>query len=89
LAETLGIPAEVRPVKVAEIKEAHANGSLKEIFGAGTAAVISPISAFSHGEVTYDLPQMEDSFASMFKSKLMDIQYNRSEDPFGWRYRVV
>ncbi|MBT8261876.1 MAG: branched-chain amino acid aminotransferase [Bacteroidia bacterium] len=89
LAETMGIKAEVRPVKVAEIKEAHANGSLKEIFGAGTAAVISPISAFSHGEVTYDLPKQEDSYAAMFKSRLMDIQYNRSEDPFGWRYRVV
>ncbi len=89
LAETLGIPAEVRPVKVAEIKDAHTNGSLKEIFGAGTAAVISPISAFSHKEVTYDLPILDDSFASMFKSRLMDIQYNRAEDPFGWRYRVL
>lgn len=89
LAETLGIPAEVRPVKVSEIKEAHTNGSLKEIFGAGTAAVISPISAFSHRDVKYDLPQLENSYASMFKSRLMDIQYNRSEDPFGWRYQVI
>jgi branched-chain amino acid aminotransferase len=89
LAESMNIEANVRPVKVSEIKEAHANGSLKEIFGAGTAAVISPISAFSHGEVTYDLPVLEDSFATKFKAHLMDIQYNRAVDPFGWRYKVL
>lgn len=89
LAETLNIPTEVRRVKVSEIKEAHKNGTLMEIFGAGTAAVISPISTFGHGDKIFDLPVLEDSYATMFKSKLMDIQYNRTEDPFGWRYRVL
>ena len=88
LAEHLNIPNDVRRVKVSEIKEAHNNGSLMEIFGAGTAAVISPISTFSHAEKIYNLPVLENSYANLFKSKLMDIQYNRSEDPFGWRYRV-
>lgn len=88
LAEHFNIPTEVRRIKVSEIKEAHKNGSLKEIFGAGTAAVISPISTFGHDEKTFDLPVLENSYASQFKSKLMGIQYNQSEDPFGWRYKV-
>ena len=88
LAEHLGINAEVRRVRVDEIKQAHRDGRLMEIFGAGTAAVISPISAFSHDNETFDLPVLEDSYASMFKQKLMDIQYNRAEDPFNWRHQV-
>ena len=69
--------------------EAAKNGSLKEIFGAGTAAVISPVSAFSYKETVYDLEKQEDGYAARFKKELMDIQYNRSEDPFGWRYEVL
>lgn len=88
LAKDMGVDCEVRPVRVSEIKEAAANGSLKEIFGAGTAAVISPISAFEHADDIFELKQQSDSFASRFKRKLMDIQYNRCEDPHAWRYKV-
>jgi branched-chain amino acid aminotransferase len=88
LAERMGIDVEVRRVSVAEIKEAAQNGSLKEIFGAGTAAVINPITGFEHAGDAFDLPKLEDSYASLFKEKLTNIQYNRSEDPFGWRYGV-
>ena len=88
LAEDHGIKAEVRRVSVNEIKEAARNGSLKEIFGAGTAAVINPISAFEHADEVFELPALEDSYANFFKTKLMDIQYNRSEDPHGWRFDV-
>lgn len=89
LAKRDGIAVEERPVSVSEIVEAAKNGSLKEIFGAGTAAVISPVSAFSYQETVYELNKQEDSFATRFKKELMDIQYNRSEDPFGWRYEVL
>ncbi|KAB8152510.1 branched-chain amino acid aminotransferase [Kordia sp. TARA_039_SRF] len=88
LAEDNGITVEVRRVSVAEIKEAAKNGSLKEIFGAGTAAVINPISGFEHADEMFELPKLENSYASFFKEKLMNIQYNLSEDPHGWRYGV-
>ncbi|PTX59537.1 branched-chain amino acid aminotransferase [Kordia periserrulae] len=88
LAEDNGITVEVRRVSVAEIKEAAKNGSLKEIFGAGTAAVINPIAGFEHAGDAFELPKLENSYASFFKEKLMNIQYNLSEDPHGWRYGV-
>ena len=88
LAKSQGINVEVRPVKVAEIVEAAENGSLKEMFGAGTAAVISPISGFTHKEKAFDLPKMEDSYATKLKKQLTELQANRAEDPFGWRYEV-
>jgi len=89
LAEHDGIPVEVRPILVSELVEASKNGTLKEIFGAGTAAIISPVSAFSYQDKVYDLPKVEDSYSSKFKKKLMDIQYNISEDLFDWRYEIV
>src|SRR5690554_728118 len=89
LAKRDNIAVEERRVLVSEIVEAAKNGSLKEIFGAGTAAVISPISAFSFQNKTYEIEKQEDSFAAKFKKELTDIQRNLSEDPFGWRFEVV
>ncbi len=88
LAKDQGIKMEIRPVSVAEIKEAAQNKSLKEIFGSGTAAVISPIAGFKHANDVFELPELEKSFAAYFKETLMDIQYNKAEDPYGWRYKV-
>ncbi|HLT32547.1 MAG TPA: aminotransferase class IV, partial [Aquaticitalea sp.] len=88
LAEDNNIKVDVRRVKVSEIKEAARNGELKEIFGAGTAAVISPISAFEHSEEVFELPEIEGSYASMFKTKILNIQHNVSEDPNGWRFGI-
>ncbi len=89
LAKQDNIKVEERPVLVSEIVEAAKNGSLKEIFGAGTAAVISPVSAFSYKDETYDIEKQDNGFAIRFKKELLDIQYNRSEDPFDWRYEVL
>ena len=88
LAEESGISAEVRRVKVQEIVEAAEKRELKEIFGAGTAATINPIKGFGHGGKRYEIPDQENSYATFFKRKLMDIQYNKAEDKFGWRYLV-
>ncbi|MEO6348132.1 MAG: aminotransferase class IV, partial [Aquaticitalea sp.] len=88
LAKDNEVAVEVRPVSVKEIKEAAKNGSLKEIFGAGTAAVISPISAFEHGGEVFELEQKTESYAAFFKDKMLNIQHNLSEDLHGWRYSV-
>ncbi len=88
LAEKEGIKVDVRPVKVSEIVEAAKNGSLKEVFGAGTAAVVSPVKAFGYQGKHYELEKQENSYAAHFKKALMDLQYNKVEDPFGWRYKV-
>lgn len=85
IAKTEGITVEVRPVTVTEVVAAAKNGSLKEMFGAGTAAVVSPISAFGYKGVDYDLPELEHNYATLLKKRITNIQYNRSSDPYGWR----
>ncbi len=89
LAKSENIPVEVRKLSVKEVVEAAKNGSLKEMFGAGTAAVISPISGFGYKDNDYELPKLtEDSYASFLKKRITDIQTNKVEDPFGWRMEV-
>lgn len=88
LAKKQDIDVEVRPVKVSEIVAAAKKGELKEIFGAGTAATINPIVGFGYKGEEYDLPTLEDSYASKLKIQLKEIQANLAEDPFGWRYEV-
>lgn len=88
IAEDEGIPFEVRKISVQELVEAAKAGRLKEMFGAGTAAVISPIASFGYKSNDYDLPVLEDSYATRLKKRITDIQYNRAEDKFGWRYKV-
>jgi len=88
IAKRQGIKVEVRKISVEEIKEASLNGSLKDMFGAGTAAVITPISHFSHKNIEYKVNKGEHRYADMLKKYLTDIQYNRTEDPFGWRVEV-
>ena len=88
IAKSQGFSVEVRPITVTEVVEAAKKGTLKEMFGAGTAAVISPISAFGYKGIDYSLPELENSYASQLKKLITDIQYNRSEDPFGWRLKV-
>lgn len=88
LAEDNNIQVEIRRVRVSEIKAAAKNGTLLEIFGTGTAAIINPITGFRHGEDTFELPDLENSYAGFFKQKLMNIQYNADEDIHGWCYKV-
>ncbi|TRX37528.1 branched-chain amino acid aminotransferase [Flavobacterium restrictum] len=88
MAKKEGITVDVRPVLVSELVEAAQNGSLKEIFGAGTAAVVNPIIGFSYKEVYHELPKIENSFALQLKEKLTNIQHKLSEDTFGWTVKV-
>lgn len=88
LAKAEGIAVEVRKLSVHEVVEAAKNGTLKEMFGAGTAAVISPISGFGYKNEDFDLPELDETYASYLKKRITDIQTNKVEDPFGWRYKV-
>ena len=88
IAKDQGIDVEVRRITIDEIKEASRNSSLKEIFGTGTAAVVSEISEFEHKDELFILPEIEDSYAKKLKKCLVNIQTNKAEDPHNWRYKV-
>ena len=85
ISKDLKIDIEVRKITVSEVIAAAKAGNLKEMFGAGTAAVISPIAGFGFQDTDYDLPELEETYAALLKKTITDLQTNKTEDPHGWR----
>ena len=90
LAKRRGIDVRVEPIKVTDVIEAQKNGTLKEVWGVGTAVVTTIFQALGYKGEKLSLPQLsdEESYAAQLKKDLVDLQSNLSEDPFGWRVLV-
>lgn len=89
LARAWGMPVEERPIRVDEIKEAQLNGTLNEVFGAGTAATVAPIAAISIDEVVYDIPHLQEgSFSQKVSKHLSDLKLGKIEDKFNWMQKA-
>jgi branched-chain amino acid aminotransferase len=89
LASSMGIEIEERKVAVSEIIEGIENGEVSEIFGAGTAVVVSPFAAIGFEGKDYELPEInEHSISTRLKNALNDIRTGKVEDKFGWVWKV-
>lgn len=90
LAKHRGIEVVVDDVKVTDVIAAIKDGSLKEIWGVGTAVVTTRFEAIGYEGERLELPKLseEESFAGILKKALVDIQTNKVEDPFNWRVLV-
>ena len=74
-----------RKISIAEVMDAHASGKLKEIFGSGTAAVISPVGELNYNEQVITVGDGKvGPMANKFYKSISDIQYGKAEDPAGW-----
>jgi branched-chain amino acid aminotransferase len=89
LAKDLGYPVKERKVSIHEIVSAHNSGRLKEVFGSGTAAVISPVGTLVYDDVKMQINdgQMGEA-ASRLYDTLTGIQYGRLPDKFNWMIRI-
>lgn len=80
-----GMDVEVRPITVEELIDAHGKGELKEVFGSGTAAVISHVADLTYQNKTYDLPAIEDrKVGPMIKDLLSAIKEDKVKEDKGW-----
>jgi len=74
-----------RMVGIDEVIEGYSNGNLKEVFGTGTAAIISSISKLKYKD---NVLKFSDEHAGELGTKLYEeilgIQYGEKEDKFGW-----
>jgi len=85
LAKKWGYEIEERKVSVEEIIVALKAGKLREAFGMGTAATITPISSIYHDGKSYELSDFRDwEFANKTKAELEGIKSGLIEDTFGW-----
>lgn len=89
LAKEWGLNVEERRITIDEVFEAHEKGELKEVFGSGTAAVVSPVGLIHHKGKNIELDREKPGeFAQKCFDKITDIQYGRAEDKFGWVHKV-
>lgn len=89
LAKINGWNVEERMIEVKEVYEASKNGTLKEVFGCGTAVVLNNFSAIGYVDKVMELPAIdENSWGAKLKKQMNEIQYGKVEDPLGWRVLV-
>ena len=84
-----GLPVEEKRISVEELIEAQHNGTLEEVFGTGTAAVVSPVGKLRYGD---EVMTINGGGIGPVTQKLYDtitgIQLGRIDDPFGWRVEI-
>ena len=84
-----GYKVSERRITVDELEEAYKEGKFTEMFGSGTAAVISPVGLLRYKD--FDM-KLSDGKIGELSQKLYDeltgIQWGKKEDPFGWTVKV-
>jgi len=89
LARMWNIPCTERRVAIEEIMNAQKDGKKIEVFGTGTAAVISPVGTIKfRDEIVILNDNKVGPMTQKFYDALTDIQYGRAEDPLGWIEKI-
>src|SRR3990167_6753282 len=89
LLRNWGLRASERQVGIDEVMAAHRAGTLTEVWGTGTAAVISPV-----GELAYKGEKMVINggkigpLTQRLYDAIVGIQYGQAPDPHGWTVEV-
>jgi len=79
-----GYTVEERQISIDEVIEAHQNGSLQEVFGSGTAAVISPVHRIGYQGNDYNIDVDSYKIAPFAKKYISQLRRGQIEDTRGW-----
>ena len=92
LAQKKGHKIEERKFAIDEWREGVASGEITEVFACGTAAVVTPVGTlkWDGGQVGTAGDQGDEAgpLTMDIRQDLVDIQYGRADDAFGWMHRV-
>lgn len=84
-----GLKVTERRISIQEVAEAYDNGKLDEVFGTGTAAVISPVGHLKWGD---KIMLINDNKIGVISQMLYDtmtgIQWGKLPDEFGWIVKI-
>ncbi len=85
LANKWGMPVEERPVRIDELFDLAESGKLTEVFGSGTAAVVSPVGVIHHNGRKIEMDQDKmGPVAQKLYDTITGIHHGEIEDEFGW-----
>ena len=84
-----GYALEERLISIDEVVEAHANGTLQEAFGSGTAAVISHVESIRYEDHDMTLPPVEErKVGPWLKNQINGVRSGRIADTRGWLHEA-
>ena len=84
-----GYTVNERRLSIDEVEEAAKNGQLKEMFGTGTAAVVSPVGELKYKDDVIEISGGEiGELTKRLYDELTGIQLSKREDRFGWITKV-
>jgi branched-chain amino acid aminotransferase len=88
LAGKMGHQVEERRFSIDEWREGVTSGEITEIFACGTAAVVTPVGELKWRGGSAPAPASTDLTFAIRKA-LVDVQFGRAEDTFGWMRKIV
>ncbi len=89
LLKSWGYQVSERLLSVDEVIESHASGKLTEMFGTGTAAVISPVGELKYGDHVMTIGGGKiGPISQRLYDTMTGIQTGRLPDPFGWTRHI-
>ena len=90
LAPDLGYTVEERPVAIDELIDGLADGTVSEVFGMGTGAVIAPVGRLCYQDRERVIRDGRPGpVATRLYDELTGLQYGRRPDPYGWTRRIA
>lgn len=89
LCKQRNIEVQERRITIDEVIESIQNGSLTEIFGSGTAAVITPVGSLRYKGIEYGVNNKKSGHITekIFKA-ITDIQYGKVPDQNNWLDKI-
>jgi branched-chain amino acid aminotransferase len=85
IAKDMGIKVSERRISIDEVIAASRNGKLNEIFGTGTAAVISPVGEIQHLDTNIKVNAGKiGKLSQKFYDEVTAIQYGEKPDKYDW-----
>jgi branched-chain amino acid aminotransferase len=88
LAGKLGHPVEERRFSIDEWRAGIESGDIVEVFACGTAAVVTPVGVVKSAHAGDIAAPASTDLTLRIRDALVDIQYGRADDTFGWMHRV-
>lgn len=89
LAESWGMDVQERMISIDEVMQAGREGSLQEVFGSGTAAVVAPVKEIQHkGESIIIHKERRGPVGQKLYDTIYGIQRGQVEDSFNWTEQV-
>ncbi len=78
-----GVPVSERRISIEEVAAAGKAGTLKEVFGTGTAAVVAPVGELVWGKERIHVGA-ESTISDRLRAEITGVQYGTIEDKHGW-----